>query len=146
MKKHLAQKLVCTFSMKIYQRYKRKRKILKILKSQLFTGIYYSDIYLHLISCPAFTLFFPLNYSHVHLWCYCIGLVLFLTHINDITKCLNFCSDSEHFVNMENMVSLITLTNYANIKSTISLKLRTPVSQLQLVHDQYDKKNCCKFC
>ena len=34
----------------------------------------------------------------------------------------------EHFVNMENMVSLITLTNHSNIKSTNSLSLWTPVS------------------
>ena len=43
-------------------------------------------------SC-SFTPIFPQNYSQVHLWCYCISLV-FLTLINEITKCLNLCSET----------------------------------------------------
>lgn len=47
MEKQLAQKIVFRFSMKILQDTKEKKlkKILKILKTQLFTRIYYNKIY-----------------------------------------------------------------------------------------------------
>ena len=45
MEKHLAQKLVCRFSMKINQDTKKEKNSKTTKKNQLFTRIYYNEVY-----------------------------------------------------------------------------------------------------